>query len=295
MTTPTTPATVEMVPINKIRVINSRTRNKAKFHEIRENIAKVGLKKPITISRRKEDDCFDLVCGQGRLEAYQACGATEIPAIVVDIPLEERLLRSLVENLTRRTPTGVELARDLIALRERGHSQADIAALVGVTENYVSGITRLVEKGEERLVSAVERGEIPVTVAIEIATSDDAKMQRSLQEAYDSGELRGRSLVRVRRLIEHRRARGKELGHHGPNGSGSGKSGRPSTSDLVRTLRRETEKQARLVKKSRQCEQQLRFVLSALKDLMKNENFVNLLRAEKLDVLPKYLSEMIQK
>jgi len=32
-----------------------------------------------------------------------------------------------------------------------------------------------------------------------------------------------------------------------------------------------------------------------LKDLMKNDHFVTLLRAEKLDALPKYLSEMIQK
>jgi len=50
-----------------------------------------------------------------------------------------------------------------------------------------------------------------------------------------------------------------------------------------------------LVKKSRHCEQQLRFVLSALKDLMKNEHFVTLLRAEKLDSLPKYLHELILK
>ena len=49
------------------------------------------------------------------------------------------------------------------------------------------------------------------------------------------------------------------------------------------------------MKKARLCEQQLRFVTSALKDLMKDESFVNLLRAEKLDVLPRRLSEMIQK
>jgi ParB family chromosome partitioning protein len=94
----------------------------------------------------------------------------------------------------------------------------------------------------------------------------------------------------VRRLIEDRRARGKELGKSRP-----GQSKSPSTNDLVRTLRRETEKQNLLVRKSRHCEQQLRFVASALKDLIKNEHFVTLLRAEKLDTLPKYLSEMIQK
>lgn len=282
--------TVQLIPVEKIRVINARSRNKAKFRQIVENISKVGLKKPITVSRREGDDGFDLVCGQGRLEAFLMGGATEIPAIVVDIPLEDRLLRSLVENLTRRTPSGVELARDVMSLKERGHSHVDIAELIGMSDGYVSQLVRLVENGEDRLIAAVERGDIPITAAIEISASDDGAMQRSLQEAYDSGKLRGRSLVKVRRLIEERRARGKGLG-----ASGSRRAKSPSTNDLVRTLRREMQKQELLVKKSRHCEQQLRFLLSALRDLMRNEHFVTLLRAEKLDTLPKYLNEMIPK
>jgi ParB family chromosome partitioning protein len=281
---------IQLVPVESVRVINSRSRSKTKFREIVENISKVGLKKPITVSRRDGEDGFDLVCGQGRLEAFVACGATEIPAVIVDIPLEDRLLRSLVENLTRRARSGVELARDLMILKERGHTHADIAALIGVSDTYVTQLVRLIENGEERLVAAVERGDIPITAAIEIAASDNATMQRSLQDAYDSGKLRGRSLLKVRRLMEERRARGKEL-----RGSRSRRTKAHSTHDLVRTLRRETQKQELLVKKSRHCEQQLRFVLSALRDLMKNEHFVTLLRAEKLDALPKYLSEMIRK
>lgn len=281
---------VQLVPIEKIRIINARSRSKTKFREIVENISTVGLKKPITVSRREDDEGFDLVCGQGRLEAFIACGARDIPAMVVELPLEDRLLCSLVENLTRRTPSCVELARDLVGLKERGHSLAAIATLTGVCESYVAQLIRLVENGEDRLVAAVERGDIPITSAIEIATFDDAAMQRSLQAAYDSGKLRGRSLLKMRRLIEERRARGKDLGH-----SGSRQYKAPSPQDLIRTLRKETQRQELLVKKSRHCEQQLRFVLSALKDLMRNEHFVTLLRAEKLDALPKYLNEMIQK
>jgi ParB family chromosome partitioning protein len=282
--------TVQLVPIDKIRVINARGRSKVKFREIVENISKIGLKKPITVSRRNGDDGFDLVCGQGRLEAYIACGALDIPAVVVDIPLEDRLLCSLVENLTRRTPSCLELARDLAGMKERGHSLSAIAALTGVSESYVVQLIRLIENGEDRLVAAVERGDIPITSAMEIATFDDAAMQRSLQDAYDNGKIRGRSLLKMRRLIEERRARGKDLGKSNPRRSKA-----PSPQDLVRTLRKETQKQELLVKKSRHCEQQLRFVLTALKDLMKNDHFVTLLRAEKLDVLPKYLNEMLQK
>ena len=280
---------VEFVPIDKIRVINARSRNKSKFREIVENISRVGLKKPITVSRHEGADGFDLVCGQGRLEAFVACGATEIPAIVVDIPLEDRLLRSLVENLTRRTRSGVEMARDLTSLKERGYSHQEIAAMVGVSETYVLQLVRLVENGEERLITAVERGDLPISAAIEIAATDDVAMQKSLQEAYDSGQLRGKSLLKTRRIIEERRARGK--------GMRTGSKDKKSTSphDLVRALRKETHKQELLVKKARLCEQQLRFIVSALKDLMADESFVKILRAEKLDAIPRCLGEMIGK
>jgi len=282
---------VQMIPIAKIRVINSRSRNKAKLREVTENIALVGLKKPITVSRREGDDGYDLVCGQGRLEAYIACGATEIPAIVVEIPLGDRLLLSLVENLTRRTRSGLEMARELITMKERGLSTSDIAAHTGMSEAYVTQLIRLIEKGEARLVAAVEHGDLPITTAIDISAADDATVQRSLQEAYESGELRGRALLKVRRIYEARRVRGKKL--HGSGGARGARS--PTANDLVRTLRKEAQKQELLVKKSRLCEQQLRFVVSALKDLLKNDHFVTLLRAEKLDVLPKYLNELVQK
>ena len=279
---------VQLVPIEAIHVLNARSRNKARFREIVENIGRVGLKKPITVSRRRDEAGFDLVCGQGRLEAFIACGATEIPALVVELEIEERLLRSLVENLTRRTPPSLEMARDISALKTRGHTHADIAALIGVSESYVRQLLRLVECGEERLVAAVERGDIPVTVAMEIAATDDATLQQSLQDAYDSGKLRGAALLKVRRLADARRARGREIGTRPPR---EGKP--PSTHDLLRTLQRETQKQALLVKKARHCEERLRFVRSALGELFNDETFMQLLRAEKLDTMPKFLGELI--
>jgi ParB family chromosome partitioning protein len=256
----TTDHSVQMIPIAKIRVINPRARSKAKFREILDNMSKVGLKMPITVSRRGEgDDGYDLVCGQGRLEGFIAGGATEIPALVVDIPLEQRLLRSLVENLARRTRTPIELARDVQALKERGYSTAKIATELGMSETYVLQILRLLANGEERLVAAVERNDVPMTVAIQIAAADDAGVQRCLQEAYERGELRGGALQKARKLIEERKVRGKAI--HGPGRRAKG----PSPHDLVRTLQRDMQKRQILVKKANLCEQQLRFVLSALK------------------------------
>ena len=40
-----------------------------------------------------------LVCGQGRLEAFQSLGQREIPALVVEADSDDCLVMSLVENV----------------------------------------------------------------------------------------------------------------------------------------------------------------------------------------------------
>ncbi len=73
---------IEMIPVNSIMIVNPRVRNRRIFNEIITSVADLGLKRPITVKKRQEDGeaKYDLVCGQGRLEAYQALGQQEIPA-----------------------------------------------------------------------------------------------------------------------------------------------------------------------------------------------------------------------
>ena len=111
---------VEMVPIHQINILNPRSRNKIVFQSIMSNISNIGLKKPITVARRAESaegKPYDLVCGQGRLEAYIALGQTEIPAIVKEASKEECFLMSLVENVARRQQRPLELLREITNLK----------------------------------------------------------------------------------------------------------------------------------------------------------------------------------
>jgi ParB family chromosome partitioning protein len=48
-----------------------------------------------------------------------------------------------------------------------------------------------------------------------------------------------------------------------------------------------------LVKKSQLTEHRLLFIVSALKNIFRDENFLTLLRAEGLESLPAYLAEKI--
>ena len=114
---------VEMIPVDLITVINPRVRNKRIFNEIVENIAEIGLKRPITVTRREDPDGprYHLVCGQGRLEAYKALGQSEIPAIVVVADTEDCMVMSLVENLARRQHRAIDLLHDIQGLKQRGY------------------------------------------------------------------------------------------------------------------------------------------------------------------------------
>src|ERR1035438_8671705 len=69
---------------------------------------------------------------------------------------------------------------------------------------YIYSITHLLEHGEERLIEAVERGTLPLTIAVEISTAADQDAQCALREAYETGGLRGKKLIRVKRLLAQR-------------------------------------------------------------------------------------------
>ena len=182
MTDATEPTpTVTMIPIDRIRVINPRVRNKKVFAGIVDNIASLGLKRPITVTPTGSG--YDLVCGQGRLEAFQALGEPEIPAIVIKASEQDCYLMSLIENLARRKHTNLDLLHGIRDLEDRGYTTLEIAAKTGLDQSYVWGISNLLKGGEERLIAAVEKNVLPLSMAVEISRSNEADLQNALADA----------------------------------------------------------------------------------------------------------------
>jgi ParB family chromosome partitioning protein len=280
-----------MIPIDRITVINPRVRNKKIFREIIANIAELGLKKPITVARRDSTDGtrYDLVCGQGRVEAYQALGQREIPALIIDADTEDCLVRSLVENLARRQHRPIDLLHDIQGLKQRGYNDTAIGRKTGLTIDYVKGVVRLLEKGEHRLLRAVESRQIPVSIAVEIAGSSDEEMQIILQQAYEKKLLRGKKLIAAKRLIEQRRRRGKGL-------KSNQRRSEPtlSSNGLIRAYREDVDRKRILIRKADATRNRLIFAIEAIRKLLVDENFVTLLQAEGLDTLPRNLATRIQ-
>jgi ParB family chromosome partitioning protein len=269
--------------------LNPRQRDRNKFEVIVQSIKNLGLKKPIQVSLRSESEAegpgYDLICGQGRIEAFTALGYKEIPAIVMEVSKEERLLRSLIENIARRYPAPMDLIREIDRLKSQGYHTAEIGEKLGISDTVIKGLLSLKKAGEDRLVEAAVTGKVPLWVAIDIARADTVETQRELLRAYESKQLDGVSIRVVKRLIDHRRFLGKQ---RGPVGRYPRKS-QTTAESLVNAFKRESQRQQLLIRKAKICDARLVFIVTAFDKLLGDSNLVTLLRAESLATMPKYL------
>lgn len=203
MIQPQSSGEVRMIPLDQIEVINPRERNVRVFEEIVGNIKTIGLKKPILVTPRATSGGIQkylLVCGEGRLKAFRSLGEATIPALIINVSDEDAFIMSLTENIARRQCRPLELLAGIRQLQESGYAPKAIAEKTGLTQQYVQGILTLLHQGEERLVVAVEKGQIPLNAALTIvgAGDNDEAIQAALQDAYEWGNLRGRQLMDAR-------------------------------------------------------------------------------------------------
>ena len=281
-----------MIPIERIRVLNPRPRDKKKFEQIIQSIKNLGLKKPIQVSLRSAEEGtepgYDLVCGQGRMEAFLALGHKEIPAIVVEVSREERLLRGLVENMARRLPSRLALMNEIERLKADGYSNVEIGKKLDIADSTVGGYIALKKAGEERLLDAAINGKIPLGVAMDIAKADSPELQRELLKGFESKDLNQFAIRTVKRLIDQRRFVGK-----GRDTDADKKKSRTNAESLINAFKRESQKQKLMVKKARLCDAKLVITVTALGKLLGDENFFNLLRAELLADIPQCLQDKL--
>lgn len=284
---------IQIIPIDKITVINSRERSEKSFQAVKDNIERVGLKKPISVRPSDDGSGYELICGEGRLKSFIAMGKKEIPAFVRHGLLKEDAhVMSLIENMARRHHNALDIMKGIELLKSHGYDVAAISRKTGLGESYVYYILALLEKGEERLITAVEKGQIPLSIAVKIATAPGEE-QKALQEAYEKEGLRGNRFVAAQRLVEKRRALGKGMKNRGSTRKSKEGEETLSARQMVQKFKTEMDRMRSLVEKAHKTEATLMIVVESFYNLLKDENFKTLLRAENLNTMPETLAEMI--
>jgi len=276
----------EKIPIDKIKVLNSRNRNKVRFQENIRSIKDVGLKRPIQVNERyyNKTGYYDLICGQGRYLAYKALKCTVIPAEVLNCSKKQAYLLSLVENIARVPPGTMWFACEVKRMYNNGFTLMQISNITGKSETYIRDYIRLVEQGEERLIKGVEDGIFPISFAKQVARSDSSNIQNVLMDAYDKGIVNSTNFPTVKRIIDLRLRRGKEPERkdYSVRSSSSGYTVKQLKTDITKLTR---EKEA-FVNESSIKENRLLSLLDGLKALWRDKATAELITSERIGPMP---------
>lgn len=269
----------EMIPIDKIKVLNSRTRDEIQFKLNIQSINTVGQIKDIRVNDKflAKEGFYELICGEGRLIAHKRLGKTHIRAEIVTCSRKQAYLESLVENLARTRPGTMYFARELKSLRDEGWDYEQIAKIACRSVEYIRQYIRLVENGEDRLIQGVEQDIFPISFAVLVAQADDSTIQNVLMDAFDQGIVNGNNFARARAIISARLDGRKRKG----NGQVE-----YTVAALTHDIATATEAKDSFAREAQGKESRLYMLLDGLETLWHDEAFKELLLSEKLDKRP---------
>ena len=275
----------EMVPVDKVKVINSRLRDEEQFQMNVQSIDAVGLLKPVLVNDKflPNSGLYELVCGEGRLIAHKRLGADEIKAEVMTCSRKEAYLLSLIENLARSRPGTMEFARALKQMHDQGWSYKEIARVACKTEEYIRLYIALVNNGEDRLIRGVEQGLFPISFAMQVAQTDDSNIQNVLMDAFDQGIVNCQNFARARAIIN---------GRFDSRNRKSSKASNPANytvKALVNDIADATKAKDSYVREAKERENRLLLLLDGVEALFQDEALVDLLRQESMVDRPELL------
>lgn len=163
------------------------------------SIDRHGLLQPICV-REIQANHYQIVAGERRWRAFRQLKRKTIPALVIKADDPNTL--ALIENLQREDLDGLETATALsILLRERGLTHAQLGALVGKSQAYVSRMLGVLELPRRILDDYAANRHVPASALMIVAETKDPRLQAALWEQAKAG-LSVRALTGARKTAE---------------------------------------------------------------------------------------------
>ena len=142
------PAAARMLPVAMLRPSRLQPRRRFPEDEIRalaDSILAKGLVQPVLVRPvPAHEGTFEIVAGERRWRAAQLARIHDLAVVVRDLTDREALEVSLVENVQRADLTPLEEAEGYRRLIDDfGHTQKDVAGVVGASRSHVANTVRL--------------------------------------------------------------------------------------------------------------------------------------------------------
>lgn len=116
-----------------------------KLQDLAQSIKENGLIQPIIISKINDQE-YELIAGERRLEASKLAGLLEIPVVIREVSPREKLVFAIIENVQREDLTALEEATAYQQLvDEFEFTHADISNIMGKDRATISNSLRLLK------------------------------------------------------------------------------------------------------------------------------------------------------
>jgi len=165
---------VREVEIGRIRPNPAQPRqhfDEEAMAELTESIRQHGVLQPVLL--RPAGDGFELIAGERRWRAAQRAQLHSIPALVREHDDSSSAELALIENVQREDLNAIEEAEGYQALIARfGHTQDNVAKLVGKSRSHVANLLRLLGLPETVRLMLL-RGDISMGHARAITTAEE--------------------------------------------------------------------------------------------------------------------------
>jgi ParB family transcriptional regulator, chromosome partitioning protein len=174
------------------------------LRELTASIKEHGVIQPVTV-RARSNDTFELVSGERRMRASIEAGLTEIPAYVLDVDTDRKMLElAIIENVQRQQFNPIEEAEAYQRLiDECDLTQEEVAEKIAKDRSTITNFLRLLRLPEE-IKESLRKGHLGMGHAKAVMSVPNPERQVML---WQQAVLGGYS---VRKMEEAARSAAKE-------------------------------------------------------------------------------------
>jgi ParB family chromosome partitioning protein len=172
---------IRNIPIEKILTNQMQPRrDMGDLVELTDSIRENGIIEPVIV--RPKNGNFEIIAGERRFRAAKEAGLHEIPCIEHDIPDNEALEMSIIENIQRKDLNVFEQAQSIRQLAEiYGYTHEEIAKKIGKSRVTVTELVRITDLPEEIKQKCLELGIDSKTFLLELTkVAEPEKMEEIL-------------------------------------------------------------------------------------------------------------------
>ncbi len=223
---------IAKIPVSEIKTNKFQPRqefHRESLEELKNSIKENGLVQPVTV-RRVNNGLFELISGERRLRAAIELGFKEIPAYILQVDSDAKMLElALTENLQREDLNPIEIALGYQRLIEECNlTQEQVAGKVGKGRVTVTNSLRLL-KLPAQIQKSITAGEISEGHARALLALEN---QRDLFRIFGKTVRNGLSVRQVENEVRQLLGKSKTKSPRTDNGKISNRNGTDNNSVL---------------------------------------------------------------